>query len=440
MSGLSNTLYILDWIGLIFVFLAGYAVLIKLIFSLIRLSNHVETLQNNPHERQMDSESMMPVTLLLADCDTDKDPAATVRRLMDLEFPEYEVVAVCDSQAGPGLKKLVDAFDMVVMHQPIKKSVPMHEVRDVYRSPLWPGLIVLDKQDGGRHDALNACVNVSRYPLVLSLAAGSHITADALTEVAVPFMRSFSVVAVGGLPRVDSNATGVLSSYQQVEYLRDFPAGIVVPGQKKLPLIPGAFGAFRKSTLIAEGGFAPGTGETEMVVQLYRKRAKEKDKYDIEVLAAPVYQTDPPKGLGRLFAQRRVWQKSVMSSLRRNMGMFLNPTYGRGGMLDIPGHVLSDIIGPILELIACIVFPISFAMGIISFNMFLAFLVCEVLFGIINSLAACISQQIVSSDRPSAAMLFRMILFSILGNIGYRQLILIYRVVAMVMPRPKSMR
>lgn len=439
MNIMLSILFVIDIAALIVVLVIGYNGLVRLATSLLRLANYAETLHNSQHERLLDADSLMPVSLILPDCSKEDDPAAAVKELLALEYPEYEVIAVCNGEADGTLGSLVDHFGMVEILQPIKRSLPMQDVRRVYRSPAWPGLIVLDKASGGRYDALNAGVNVSRFPLVAVLAAGTRIRRQGLAELTTPFARSHRVVAVGSLPRVDGTdgmARGPLASLQQAEYLSTFPAGLAVPGQKKLPIIPGAFGLFRKQTVIERGGFDEGSSETEMVVTLHRKLTERSIPHEIELLADPVLRSQPPRGLGGLFRQRRRWQKQIMSTLWHNKGMMLNPMYGTRGTLDMLYYWFFEVIAPILELVACIAIPLSVAFGAASPILLFGFLAAEVLFGIVVSLAGVVSQQILESDSPKLGRLLNLLICSILTNIGYRQLLLVFRVVAMFLPNP----
>ena len=426
-------------IGFIAILLVCYNGMVRLISSLFRLSGYAQTLQNSPHQRMLDADSSMPVSLILPDCDTDAGIEETVRSLLALDYPEYEVIAVCDSRRSDAMKRLVGAFGMVSIRQPIRRTLEMQPKRAVYRSPEYPGLIVLDKPWAGRHDALNAGVNISRYPLFAVLGEGVRLTASGLVDLAQPFAKSHKVVAVGGLPRVDTGdgtGGGPLAGLQQAEYLRSYPAGLAVPGQRKLPLVPGAFGAFRKQTVIERGGFAPGGSATEMMLRTHRQLVNRRTSHEVELLAKPVFKAEAPRGLGGLFRQHRRWQKDIMNTLWHNRGMTFNPRYGRGGLFDIPVCWLFEVILPVVELLACIAIPVGFALGFCGSTLFLAFLAAEVLFNIVVSLTAVVSQQMLESDSPSLSRLLNLLVCAILNNVLYRQILLLFRVIAMFTPNP----
>lgn len=441
MSILIQVLSVVCVVAFVYVLIAGYDGLVRLVMSLLSVAGYAESLHNTSHERQVDSDNTMPISIILPECDADRNVVDTVQGLLDLDFPEYEVIAICNSVRSRSLQKLVESFGMVVVRQPIKRSIAMQPVRAVYRSPLHPGLIVIDKKGVSRHDAVNAGINTSRYPLFVSLGAGCQLRRDALQQITAPFMKSHKVVAVGGLPRIGGKGgvvKGFLPSMQQAEYLRSFPAGLAVPGNKKLPLIPGAFSAFRKKPVLEEGGLKYGGTETELMLRLNRRMAEKNQPHETELFAEPVFQTEPPRGLGGLFRQRRVWQKDLTGALWRNRQMTFNPKYGRTGTLDIPYYWFFDVIGPILEAIGCIAVPVCYFLGYISPALFIAFLAAEVLLGMVISLAAVASQEIIEAQHFGFGQLLKLVLCALLNNVLYRQFIALFRAIALLLPRPSK--
>ena len=258
-----------------------------------------------------------------------------------------------------------------------------------------------------------------------------------MTHIAVSFSRSYNVVTVGSLPRIRQRGKdlSVLDSLQETEYLRTFPAGLTVPGQKRLSIIPGTFGAFRKQTVINEGGFVPTGSEVEMVVRLSSENLEQRQKYEVDMLPDPVFASDPPNTLPALFRQRMQWQADTVFSLWHNRKMLFNPKYGRSGLFDTPYYWLFSVIGPLLEFIGCITIPLSFVFGIVGLNVLLIFLALELLLGTIVSLSAIVSQEILDSDVSSSERTARRIMCAIVNNFGYRQILLFFTNIGFLFPR-----
>lgn len=425
---------------IIYVLLVGYDGLIKLTMSLFRLAGYADTLHYSPQKRQLSADSSMPISLILPDCDKDAQIVKTIEDLLTLDYPDYEIIAICNSERSDALDKLIDAYSMTDVCQPIKRSVAMHKVRKVYRTAKHLNLIVLDKEGMARYDALNAGVNTARYPIFAVLGAGYQLEKDALTQVAVSFSRSHRVAAVGSLPRIHKKGRqlNLFDSLQEADYLRTFPTGLTVPGQKRLSVIPGAFGAFRKQTVIEDGGFAPSGSETEMVLRISGRYIKRRRKIEVDLLPNPVFVTNPPYNVKTLAKQRMEWQADMIFSLWNNKRMLFNPAYGRAGLFDTPYYWLFNIVGPLLELIGLFVIPLSFAFGIISLNLLMIFLAAELLLGSIVSLSAVVAQEILDSDVASPERTARRTFCAIINNFGFRQFTLLFYAAGYFKPRDKK--
>lgn len=420
--------------ALVYALLDGYAGLARLISSLFRLSHYAPVLHSSPHARLEEGDGPVPLTIALPQGDSDPDIVNTLQHLLHLDYPEYEVVVVCATQ-GQVVEKLAARFGLVDVRQPMKQSVSARTISQIYRSPAYPQLVVVEKAKYDRTDGLNTAINLSRYPFLLTLQPEMRIHAEAVRQLVRPLVLCFEVDAVGGLPRIEEPVSGLLASLQQVEYLTTFPAGLAVPGQDRLPLVAGAFGAFRKSALIAQGGFKPKTGEAEMAVQLYRDHKRDNPQGgQVEILAQPVYVTTAPTGLAGLFAQRRRWQMQLKNTLFLHWKMLFNPRYGRAGLWDMPLHWLLNILGPFLECAGWVLIPLAFSLGWVGTGMLAAFLAAEILFGIVISFAGVLSQQVMNSSGLTTPRLIRMLLCVVLLNLGYRQVLRLFQLVSTLLP------
>jgi len=441
MNILYTILMVINISAIVFVLLIGYDGLIKLGKSLYRLITDTETIKYLHRKHRLSAESTIPATLILPDCGKDPNNVSIIKELMALDYSEYEVVAIIDSRSKDSpLSALTKEFSLVSVDQPVKISVPSSAVRNTFRSPVYGNLIVVDMEDAARHNAINAGINYSHYPLVIILGLGYSIDLDSLSEIASLFSANHNVVASGGLPRIHKNKQpiGFLGSLQETEYLRTFPAGLALPGHNRLSVVLSSYGAFRKQNVIALGGFPPGGSETEMVVRLSRDIISEKSSRNVNLPPNPILDTEPLQSLGSLIRQRIQWQSSMAFTLWNNKSMLFNPKYGRTGMLDIPYLWLFNIVIPIIEALGCITIPVSFAIGLIGLDLLLVFLAVECIFGTLVSISAIASQQILENERPSFKRLMRQTFSAVINNLGYRQFLLFFNVAGLFIPRKKG--
>jgi len=175
---------------------------LQLLYSGKALNEYVKYLRFSDYRRYIDSANMIPVSLIVPAYNEEATVTETVKNLLKLNYPEYEIIVVNDGSKDSTLPLLIEKFGMVLIDQPFKQSVEAKPVRAVYRTPLHANLMVVDKENGGKADALNAGINFSRYPVVVSMDADSVLEKEALVRIMSPFLQDNTVVAVGGVVRI----------------------------------------------------------------------------------------------------------------------------------------------------------------------------------------------------------------------------------------------
>jgi cellulose synthase/poly-beta-1,6-N-acetylglucosamine synthase-like glycosyltransferase len=361
-----------------------------------------------------------------------------------LEYPLFEVIVVNDGSKDGTLLKLKAAFNLHPIPADIEEQLVCEQILGVYRSPDNPRLVVLDKVNGGKADALNAGINVSRYSLICAIDSDSLIEGGALLRMVKPFMeRPEKTVAVGGIVRVANGCTvragrvvhvglprAWLPLIQTVEYLRAFLFGRSgLSALHSLLIISGAFGVFQKDAVIAVGGYRLNTvGEDmELVVHMHRYMREQKRKYEIRFLPDPVCWTEVPESLKSLGRQRNRWQRGLIDSLQMHRKMMLNPRYGAVGMVAFPYFVFFEMLAPMVELSGYIIIPLSYALGMVDFLFFALFLTVAILLGAIISMMAIILEELSFRRYTKTSDLLRLVAATFLENFGYRQLTLWWR-------------
>ena len=448
---LHDTLYrivlAVNYFSLFYVVTVSTIYLVQLIFASFGLRKYVRSLRYIDYRRFLDSEHMVPISLLVPAYNESATIVDSVKNLLSLDFPEYELIVINDGSKDNTLALLIEAFALIPFPQPYKKSLPTEEIVEVYRSGKDIRLIVLDKKNGGKADALNAGVNVSSYPVVVTIDADSILEKSSLIKIIYSFVSDPTCVAVGGIVRVGSGCEIVdgqlreiglsknpIVALQTTEYLRAFLTGRLgfdVMGM--LLIISGAFGAFQKNALIEVGGYSRHcVGEDmELVIKLHKMMHQKKRKYSVRFLPDPICWTQPPEHLSDLKKQRKRWHVGLIDSLLRHKDMVFRPKYGRIGMICLPYYWIFELAGPVIETFGYLFIPISFLLGVVNVWFMISFFLVAVLYGTILSVGALLLEENTFRKYPDLRQLLHLFFFSFVDNFGYRQINTVYKVEAM---------
>jgi cellulose synthase/poly-beta-1,6-N-acetylglucosamine synthase-like glycosyltransferase len=106
----------------------------------------------------------------------------SVRSLLNLHYPEFEVIVINDGSSDDTLATLRKDFNLAPYTRPVRLQAPHAPIKDIYVSCDYPNLLVIDKENGGKADAINAGINVSSFPLFCSIDADSLLEPDALLK------------------------------------------------------------------------------------------------------------------------------------------------------------------------------------------------------------------------------------------------------------------
>ncbi|MEW5806885.1 MAG: glycosyltransferase family 2 protein [Acidobacteriota bacterium] len=419
--------------------------LLLFIISLFAVLKFVKRTFFSDYREIMQSEMTWPISVLVPAHNEEKTIVGTVQSLMMLNYSEYEIIVINDGSTDNTLQNLINAFELRKLDKVYRRSIPTEHVRGVYASLANSNLLVIDKEKGGKADALNAGINLSKYPLFCSVDADSIIEDNALLRVVKPFMEHPNeTVASGGIVRIvngcevkEGRVVGIslpdkmLPIFQVVEYLRAFLTGrIGWSALRSLIIISGAFGLYKKSEVIEIGGYDhyTDTEDLELVVRLHEHMHQKKKKYRIVFVPDPVCWTEVPSKFKILFRQRNRWHRGLLQTLFRHIHMLFNPRYRVIGLFATPYFFFFEMLGPFVEVLGYIAVILSFIFGILNVEFFLLFLAVAILYGIFLSIAAILLEEFSFRRYPGWQDLSKLIVFGILENFGYRQLLAVFKI------------
>ncbi len=385
-----------------------------------------------------------PISLLMPAYNEAASIAECVRGMSLLRYPNFEIIVINDGSKDRTMEVLIETFDLKPVVRVPMRTLQHQPIKGTYASPAYPNLVVVDKANGGKADALNAGIALSRAPLFCAVDADSLLAEDALERVVQPFLEHpEEMVASGGFVRVVNGCTvragrvqsvglprSPVALFQIVEYLRAFYLGRLgwnpVGG---LLIISGAFGLFKTEAVAQVGGYLTGSvGEDmELVVRLHRHMRERGRRYRVAFVPDPICWTEVPESVKVLARQRDRWHRGLLDTLIRHKRMMLNPRYGAAGMLAMPYFWLAEVVGPVLELSGYLFIPVAAWLGLLNWFAFGLFMAVSVLFGVLLSVAAVLAEELSFQRYRTLPQLLALLGIAVLENLGYRQLNLWWR-------------
>lgn len=437
-----------SWIILIYMVLIVLVYGTMLVISLLQIRKVYELDDLEPYEDLLQSEYTKPVSILVPAYNESVGIYGTIRSLISIEYPEYEIIIINDGSTDDTLEKLIEKFKLKKVKRVVRRQLDTKEIREVYQSAIYDNLFVLDKENGGKADALNAGINMSRYPYFCSLDGDSIIERNAFLKVLKPIIESDDeVIASGGSVRIANGcdiqngeiirtglSTKPLVVMQVIEYLRAFLTGrIGLSSNNLLLIVSGAFGVFSKKWVVEAGGYAHTVGEDmELVVRLHRMMKEKKEKKKIIYVPDPVCWTEAPESMKFLRRQRKRWHRGLFDSLWKHKKLMFNPKYGSIGLFSMPYFFFIEFLGPLIELLGYLILIISIFTGKIYLEYAILFFLLSLIYGSIYSMAAVLLEEWSMERYPKVKHFTILFLVSLTETFWYRPLTVIWRVEGMI--------
>ncbi len=361
-----------------------------------------------------------------------------VRSLLSLHYSNFEVIIINDGSSDESLQNLIDFYSLELVDFALNAQIRTKALRGVYKSrnPAFSKLLVVDKVNGGKSDALNLGINISDKELILCIDVDCIVEQDALLKMVKPFMdEGKKVIATGGVVRIANSCevkegrlvkvhmpTSIISRFQVLEYLRAFLMGRMAWSRLNgLLLISGAMGLFDKDLVVKCGGYSHKTvGEDmELVVRMRRYMHDHDQKYRVVYIPDPLCWTESPVDLQVLGRQRNRWTRGTMETLWFHKDLFFNPRYGLLGLLSYPYWFFFEWLAPILEFFGMTVFILLAFLGNINWEFSLILIGMVYFFAVTVSTLAVVFEEMSYQQYTSGKDLLKLLLIATIEPLFY---------------------
>jgi cellulose synthase/poly-beta-1,6-N-acetylglucosamine synthase-like glycosyltransferase len=362
------------------------------LFSAIEGRLLVRDNQEEDYEALADSRFTIPVSVIAPAYNEAVVVVNAVQSMLALDYPEFEVIVVNDGSKDQTFDVLQKAFDLKPQEMYYRKVFSSKEIRGIYQSNLDRRLLVIDKENGGKADALNCGINFARYRYLCTVDGDTVFSRDALLKGMRLAMRDpgrvlgvTSLVETSRRPEEDMKANsgeyeldeGILTNFERLDYMRAFMNNRL--GWSRLGFMlcsVGAFAIWRRDVIMELGGFSGKftCEDIELTFRVHEHYRRGKTPYRVISLGEMVGWTEGPDTIRSLISQRSRWQRVINETVWHYRHMFLNYRYGTVGFLGMPYYVLTEVLAPFFQALSIITIPIAWWIGKLSLFQFLLFL------------------------------------------------------------------
>lgn len=411
--------------------------------------------RRNMLKNEFQSIHYVPVSILVPAHNESVTICYTVRSLLQLDYPLYEIIVVDDGSKDDTSQVLIDMFKLQRVNRPIQRTLRCQPVEAVYESRDHKVPITLvRKRQGGKGDALNLGINVSQYPYFVCMDADSVLQRDSLEMLVRPILEDENVVAVGGAVRPGNGTEikdGIVVSYrmpskilpcmQTLEYDRSFLASrILFDRFNGTLIISGAFGLFKKSTVLDAGGYSTDTmGEDmELVVKLHAFCRENDLPYRIRYAYDAICWTQAPEKLRDLIKQRRRWHIGLFQCLMKYRDILMNPKYGVVSFISYLYFLLYELFSPYIEVFGVVTVGLAGILDFLNIPFWILYMGIYVLFSAIMSLTVFFSRVYTLDQRLSFGDAVKAILLCVMEVFCLRFILTWVRMTALIGYRRKK--
>lgn len=357
-----------------------------------------------------------------------------VRSLLSINYNKLEVIIINDGSKDNSLDKLIIAYELKKVDFFYDDQLKTQAVRGIYKSAnrIFRKLTVVDKENGGKADALNVGINISTYDLIACNDVDCILEQDAMLKMVKPFVEKpfIKTIATGGALRIANScvvesgritkvkiADKLMPRFQTLEYIRAFILGRMAWSRLNgLLIISGAFGMFDKKTVVEAGGYDVHTvGEDmELVVRMRRIMHEKEIPYRVAYIPDPLCWTEVPESFKLLKRQRHRWARGTVETLATHKIMFFNRKYKNLGLISYPYWFFFEFLAPIIEFLGLLLFVLLSITGLVNWEYSLILIFSVISFSIMFSAFAIFSEEITYHQYSKRSDIAKLLLIALM--------------------------
>ncbi|MEG0076265.1 MAG: glycosyltransferase [Anaerorhabdus sp.] len=394
-------------------------------------------------------ERFIPVSILVPAYNEAEVIVDSILSLSKLDYDTYEIIVINDGSKDNTMQKILEYFDLQESKRIYKTTLKTQPINFVYEGIVnGHQILVVDKMNGGKSDALNTGINISQYPLFIAMDADCVLKPDAISKLVYPILMDKSTIAVGGNIRISNNSIikdgeivdqkppkGFLVIYQTIEYMRVFMISRIAWNQYRSNLIiSGAFGLFRKDRVIEVGGYRTDTiGEDmELVVRLNLHQIECKREYRIENQVDAYCYTQVPNKFKDFTNQRIRWHIGLMQSIGFHRKSVLNPKYNQVGLIGIVYYTFFELFSSVIEVFGYFVILLALIFGLFNAWMYIFLFTSIIIYSFSITSSALMLERYLTDSKHKLSLTIKLIFFSLFEPLVYRQYCNFIRIYAMI--------
>jgi biofilm PGA synthesis N-glycosyltransferase PgaC len=385
-------------LGIVVAICLGYLLLLNIVYVVLAVVSAFENSARRHESRAEDYSTLassrftIPVSIVVAAYNEETSIIPAVRSLLELEYPEYEVIVVNDGSDDATLARLRETFALEPFEIFVRTVVPSEPVSAVYRSETHTNLLVVDKANGGKADAMNAGLNTARYRYICGVDADMVFEHDALlkgmrlvvqdparilgvaSQLTIARDPGRAMAAPRGRRRVDRRP---FMAFQHLDFLRAFLNNRLAWSRLGFMLCAsGGFHIWRRDVLEELGGYSLGftCEDIELTFRAHEHFLRQGKDYAVLSLPDVIGTTEGPDTLRKLVSQRERWQRVIDETVWHYRRMWFNPRYRSVGLVGVPFYLLTEVVAPVFELLALVSLPAALALGVFDLSTFLLML------------------------------------------------------------------